>query len=114
MDGGKKILEDPGAITVEVTRGYGMDHREALLKISWLIEQDYITRSDLEIDPIRERYVRYQYPGNRLVSLLKELAKIIHEYNKTYIDILKLKAKIADTVEAFKLTKKYIKYYSKH
>ncbi len=110
----KKTLEDPGAITAEVTRGYGMDHREALSKISWLIEQDYITRSNLEMDPIRERYVRYQYPGNRLKSLLKELAKTIHEYNETYPEILRLKERIANTVEAFKLTKKYMKYYSKH
>ncbi len=109
----KKTLEDPGAITAEVTRGYGMDHREALSKISWLIEQDYIARSDLEMDPIRERYVRYQYPGNRLTSLLKELAETIYEYDETYLEILKLKAKITDTVEAFKLAKKYMKYYSK-
>lgn len=71
----KKILEDPGAITAEVTRGYGTDHWEALSEISWLMDQGYIARSDLELDPIRERYVRYQYPGNRLIDLLEELAK---------------------------------------
>ena len=109
----KKTLEDPGAITAEVTRGYGMDHREALSKISWLIEQDYITRSDLELDPIRERYVKHQYPGSRLMKLLRKISEAINEYNKTYIDVLKLKAKIADTVEAFKLAERYMKHYLK-
>ena len=109
-----KTLENPGAITAEVTRGYGMDHREALSKTSWLIEQGYIVRSDLEMDPIRERYVRYQYPGNYLMGLLEELASAIHEYKNSYHEILRLKQKLADTIEALKLSKKYMKYYAKN
>jgi len=110
----KKTLEDPGAITAEVTRGYGMDHREALSKTAWLVNEGYIERSDLELDPVRDRYVRYQYPGSRLLKLLQNLSQAINEYTRTYEEIKQLKRNIRDTIEAIKLAKKYMKYYLKH
>lgn len=107
----RRTLRDPGIITAEATRDYGMDHREALGANARLVEEGYIERSNLELDPIRERYVRRQYPGPRLLVLLQGLSKAAEEYVEAYKEIRKLKEKMREAAEAMKLTKKYMKYY---
>lgn len=106
----RSVLENPEAITGEATRSYGADHKEALRDTTWLVTEGYITRSELELDPIRLRYVRYQYPGPKLIRLLRELAEAVNDYDKAYLEVLKLKAKIRDAAETLNLLEKYLKY----
>jgi len=107
----RNILMRPGAITGEVTRGYGMDHREALSASSWLVKNGYIERGDLEFDPIRERYVRRQYPGKKLISLIKALSRAASIYEENYDELLRLQRRLAKTIEALRKTRKYAKYF---